>query len=286
MDNQQPGVYDKEKEKPNTGSNLNASEKKGVEGSGDSSDSLASKESSASKGSTGLANNIGKTAGASSGASGAAGIAKKALSVLKNNKKKAAYGGGAIGGIIALIVAVFMMLIPLKIEHIISNLQKHFFATSENAVGKESETMLKKYLAKTVTGYKNANCSSTIDKNCKFSLDYGKGPIGKLYTDWHNARLENKLAEKYGIEFKKVGNDWYLKAPGTSIEGDRISQNPDGSISESSIDSEFQRADRQTMRSAIGEATANESKWKQVMYRFKVGKLLESQYGIKRCIIF
>ncbi len=286
MDNQQPGVYDKEKEKPNTGSNLNASEKKGVEGSGDSSDSLASKESSASKGSSGSAKNIGKTAGASSGASGAAGIAKKALSVLKNNKKKAAYGGGAIGGIIALIVAVFMMLIPLKIEHIISNLQKHFFSTAENAVGKESETMLKRYLARTVTGYKNANCSSTIDKNCKFSLDYGKGPIGKLYTDWHNARLENKLAEKYGIEFKKVGNDWYLKAPGTSIEGDRISQNPDGSISESSIDSEFQRADRQTMRSAIGEATANESKWKQVMYRFKVGKLLESKYGIKRCIIF
>ena len=286
MDNQQPGVYDKEKEKPNTGSNLDASEKKGVEGSSDSSDSLASKESSASKGSSGSAKNIGKTAGASSGASGAAGIAKKALSVLKNNKKKAAYGGGAIGGIIALIVAVFMMLIPLKIEHMISNLQKHFFSTAENAVGKESETMLKRYLARTVTGYKNANCSSTIDKNCKFSLDYGKGPIGKLYTDWHNARLENKLAEKYGIEFKKVGNDWYLKAPGTSIEGDRISQNPDGSISESSIDSEFQRADRQTMRSAIGEATANESKWKQVMYRFKVGKLLESKYGIKRCIIF
>ena len=145
MDNQQSGVYDKEKEKPITSSGLNDAEKKGLDSQSSASESLADKETSAGKGLKSAATGVAKTAGASASGGGAVNVAKKALNVLKNNKKKAAYGGGAIGGIIALIVAIFMMLIPLKIEHIISNLQKHFFATSENAVGKESETMLKKY---------------------------------------------------------------------------------------------------------------------------------------------
>jgi hypothetical protein len=286
MDNQQPGVYDKENEKPITRSDLGAAEKNGLESPSGSSESLAEKESSVSKGAKNAVSNLAKTAGAGTGASGAMGVAKKALNILNKNKKKAAYGGGAIGGIIALIVAVFMMLIPLKLEHIISNLQKHFFSTAEKAVGDESETMLKRYLAKTVTGYKNAGCTTTVDKNCRFNLDRGKGPVGKLFSDWHDARLENALAEKYGIEFKKVGDEWHLKAPGSASGGDRLSLNSDGSISESSLDSEFKRADRATMRAAIKDATANETKWKKVMYRFKVGKLLEKKYGIKRCIVF
>ena len=279
MDNQQPGVYDKEKEKPNTGSNLNASEKKGIEGSGDSSDSLAGKESSASKGSSAPAKNIGKSAGASSAASGAAGIAKKALSVLKNNKKKAAYGGGAIGGIIALIVAVFMMLIPLKIEHMVKNLENHFFATGQDALGNETDKLFKIYIInKVLPGYKGV-CGSTIDKNCSAKSSVGDGPVSKLFNTWRDNKLENKLSSKHGIEFKiDAAGGLQLKTPGNSI----VDLGHEGIY----FDSVFQSADKATIRQAVRDAVANETRFKKIYLRFQAGRLLEKKYGVRRCLFF
>lgn len=179
-------------------------------------------------------------------------------------------------------MALFLLLIPLKIENMVSNLEHHFFSTSENAVQKETEKGLEGYITKRVIpGYRR--CGDTISKGCSALVVSGSNnPVTNLYNSWSNARLENKLATQYGIEFKydRTGKTWRLKAPGTGADGDNIKSDGSG------LDGEFRRADRTAMRSAIGDAMQNETRWKKVMYRYKVGRLLEEKYGIKRCIIF
>ncbi len=238
-------------------------------------DGLTSAESRGSRGDTGTAGgfNFNPKGGDSRGG------VNNALKLAAKHKKKIGIGVGVGGGLAGIALMIFFLLIPLKIEHIVSNLQNRFFATSEDAVGKETDHLLKGYIKRILPSYKN--CHGTIDKNCHTSIT-GSGPVNDLYRSWSNARLENKLASDYGIEFNydKHSRTYFLKAPGSNPNGDNIGPNGEG------LDSDFQRADRATMRNAISDAMQNETRWKQVMYRYKVGRLLEGKYGIKRCIIF
>lgn len=196
------------------------------------------------------------------------------------NRRKLLIGGGGAAGLAGIALAIFFLLIPLKIEHIVTNLQSRFYSSSENAVGNETQTLLERYMtSKVLPSYKS--CGTTVSKNCTPS-QFGDGPVENLYRTWSNARLENKLADKYGIEFKydKASKNWFLKAPGTSPNGDNIG--PDGS----GINSDFQRADRAGMRTAMGNALEGETRWKNVMVRYQVGRLLDEKYGIKRCLMF
>jgi hypothetical protein len=230
---------------------------------------------------------LSELAGAKPGASGGlynqgADQGPKVLKTLKHTlrqRRKAAIGGGAVAGVGTIVLVTFFLLIPLKIEHVVNNLEKRFFATSQDAVQKESNILLRGYMIRILPSYKT--CGSTISKDCRARIS-GNGPVNNLYRTWANARLENKLATNYGIEFKydKTGKNWYLKAPGANSGGDNIG--PDGH----GLNSDFSRADRAGMRAAINDAMDGETRWKKVMYRYKVGRLLEEKYGIKRCITF
>ncbi|HSX36567.1 MAG TPA: M23 family metallopeptidase [Patescibacteria group bacterium] len=216
------------------------------------------------------------------GEKGNTGTLGRVLAAARGNKKKALAGGGIAGAIIGFIAIIFFMLIPLKIEHIVQNLQNRFFATSENAVQGETQKMFTLYIERHVLPGYQGKCGTTIDSRCSAVGLNGTNPVSNLYKSWANAKLENKLATKYGIEFKydKATGNWYLKAPGTNGNGDNIGPNGEG------LDKEFQKANRASMRSAWRDAMQNETKWKQMYYRFKVGRLLEEKYGIRRCLIF
>ncbi|HTB48526.1 MAG TPA: hypothetical protein VK712_00400, partial [Verrucomicrobiae bacterium] len=171
------------------------------------------------------------------------------------------------------------------IEHIVDNLQSRFFATSENAVGNETENMLSTYVKSYVLPALTKCHGTSIDKSCNPVFGTSSNPVTALYTGWSNARLENKLASDYGIEFRAVKHGavykYYMKAPGI--------KNPNGDdITAFASDNKdlFQEVSRGSVRQTVRSALENETQWKQVMYRYKVGRLLEEKYGIKRCIIF
>lgn len=207
----------------------------------------------------------------------------KVFKSLKNTlkqRRKVLAGGGAAAGVGAIMLTTFFLLIPLKIEHIVNNLESHFFSSSNSAIEQETQNMFEKYMVKNVLpSYKS--CGTTIDKNCTVRV-VGNGPVSHLYRTWANAKLENKLATDYGIEFKyhAPSKTWYLKAPGSNVAGDNIGPNGGG------LESDFQRSDRAGMRASINDALQNETRWKNVVTRYKVGRLLEEKYGIKRCIMF
>lgn len=202
---------------------------------------------------------------------------------LKQNRKKDLIGGGVAGSIVGILITLFLGLIPLKIENMVQNLQKKFFATSENALQNETQNLYENYMIKHVLpSYKS--CKTMVTSTCRVTVLGSSNPVTNLYKTWANAKLETKLATDYGIEFSydRIGKTWSLKAPGTSEAGINLGDSP----SVSKLDAEFKGADRATMRAAIKDAVQSETKSTQIFYRYKVGRLLEEKYGIKRCIIF
>lgn len=207
----------------------------------------------------------------------------------KTNRGKLILGGAAASFLTLLIVG-FFALIPFKILHIVNNLQNRFFATSEAAVQQETDQMFSQYLKKYVFPSK---CRSTIDKNCNPQSIIGTNPVSRMYKSWSQAHLENTLATKYGIEFKysHAANHYYIRAPGLTndlqLDDSFItdSESLDDYISRTGTP-QWQKVNRAQLRQAVRDSLANETQWKRVMYRFKVGRLLEEKYGIRRCIIF
>ncbi len=214
------------------------------------------------------------------------------LSFAGTNRGKVVIGGAAAGFITLLIVGFFALL-PFKILHIMNNLQSHFFATSENAMTNETNTLfsnyVKNYILPGIT-----RCGSTVRKDCTPKSVTGNGLVSQLYRGWSNAKLENTLAEKHGIEFeyKKNTGHYYLKTPVSTNDVDLsgfLDNNPEGLSLDDYLKSKnvggMQPATRAEVRQAVSDSLSSETKFKQVMYHFKVGRLLEEKYHIKRCII-
>lgn len=262
-----------------------AGKSEGSEGAGSAKESpsdLSAAESAASD--TLGAGFTGAAATAVGSATGTGRLGARVVQVLSRNKGKSAGGFGIIGLIIAGLVLVFVSLVPLKIENIVKQYQAKFAATTENAVETQGQTMLDHYIADHVLpSYRK--CGTTVTKSCKASVTVVTGnPVTNVYKSWADARLENTLAERHGIEFKydSASKSWYLKAPGTSQKGDRLN----GSPTSEQLDKEFSRTDRAGMRNAARQAMASETRWKQIYYHFKLGRLLEEKYGVRRCLAY
>ena len=202
------------------------------------------------------------------------GFLRAAQTVFGPRRNKILGGGAVAGAVITASIFIFLSLIPFKIMHIVNNLQDRFYATSENALQKQTDIMFKRYVReKLLPSY--TNCGTTISRNCSVKV-IGKNPVSNLYRTWADARIENKLADRYGIEFQKRPSGWYMKTPSTGAGGINIGGNGE------KLDDAFQKANRSDIRKAVKA----ETKWYQMYYRYKVGRLLEQKYGIKRCIIF
>jgi hypothetical protein len=205
----------------------------------------------------------------------------------KLGRKAALLAVGSIGGGASLFIVAFFLLIPLKIESIVSDLESHFFSSADSATEKESDNMFSGYMKSLLPALRSCGDKTTavVNKSCNPNFGNGTNPVRALYKGWRQANLETKLSKDYGIEFQfdRGANgrrgQWYLKTPTTTGEGDPLG---DGPSIESNLDTEFQEASRADMRSAIKDETS----WYNVMMRYKVGRLLEEKYGIKRCIVF
>lgn len=204
-------------------------------------------------------------------------------------------GGGIAAAVAALLVSAFLALLPLKIIHIVENLQGRFFATSESSISKATDKMLSGYIKKYVRPSLTKCSGSTIDKQCNTIVGNGNNPVKNLYHAWSHARLENTLANKYGFEIvyhphKNINAGRYtLKTSGyANVEGQDISKflNPaNEDLFDEDLFQQIEPKTRNEIRNEVHSAFEKETKWKQLMYRFKVGRLLEEKYNIKRCII-
>ena len=184
----------------------------------------------------------------------------------------------------------FLSLIPLKIEDIVRNLENHFYSVANNDASSEVDKIFRNYFEKYVgPAMMKGECSSSgghfiISRDCNFMIpSTGKNnPIRNLYRTYQQAKVENLLADKgIEIQYDTTSKQFYLKAPGLSGEGDVI-----GDSSSGIVDSEFVAVDRGAVRAAAHSVEEDATLWQKVMLRYKIGRLLEEKYGIKRCLVF
>lgn len=201
-------------------------------------------------------------------------------SLSPNARKKTVLGAGAAGGAMAIVISGMFALLPLKIVHMTTNLEKEYFGNAEDAVGKQTENLFSHYVRKHVIPSLNREgCHSTkINRNCIGDIK-GNSGASRLYQGWKDARLETKLYERHGIEFEKRNNEYFMKIP----------RKPDTKIPASFIKNgsleQLSDLSRSDVRAHLKNALKHETRYTRVMYRFKVGRLLERKYGIRRCII-
>lgn len=192
-------------------------------------------------------------------------------------KKKVALAGAAAGGSLIGGILIFLALLPLKIEHLVANVEGKFAATSQQALAKETDNLFNTYMTKHVMPYLNkGTCRTTISPGCAH-VGPGTTPVGKLFGAWKDGRIEQKLATQYGLVFGREGtNRFYMISNGQrfNIHADNIFASTDG-----------KPTTRNEIRQAVRKGLKDATLFDKVYFRFKVGKLLERKYGIKRCII-
>lgn len=197
-------------------------------------------------------------------------------------KKKIAVAGAAAGGSVVVGIIVFLALLPLKIQHIITNLENHFSAASNQAIDTEMQNFYSEYVKKNVLPYINRNgCRTTVNANCVYGTE-GKGAVGKLYAAWTQGRLEQKMATNYGIVISRSGTGagYRLTVHGQDfkIGSDHDIFNIEGSHNVSTNQA------RREIRAAVKTGLKDATLYDKVFFRFKLNKFLEAKYGIRRCL--
>jgi len=194
-----------------------------------------------------------------------------------NLKKKIAIAGAATGGSLIGGILVFMALLPLKIESLVRNVENRFTASSQQAVQHEMDGLFNAYMTKHVFPYLNkGTCHTTISPGCAHVEGGVTTPLTKVYSAWKDGKLEQKLASKYGLVFGKDGAQYYMSENGHrfNIHSDNIFESSDRKA-----------ASTNAIRTALHDKLEKATLWDKTYFRFKVGKLLEKKYGIKRCLI-
>lgn len=222
---------------------------------------------------------------ATGGAGGTVTTAAKMAKFFWGNRKRksATVGGGiGIGTVGACIVGFMLLLAPLKIVNMVQNLQDHFFGASEEAATDMSERLMQRYIVKKLMpGMVDQKCRSTlVNKSCAKASD-GSTPVGQLFNAWKDARIENKMAQKYGIELVRNGNSFLLRTPNIR-QGIALGQYSDTIEYENKV---YAKLSRGEVRAEVRSTLKTETGLVNMMHRYGVGPLMERKYGVKRCII-
>lgn len=188
----------------------------------------------------------------------------------------AAAGGSAIAGIIA-----FMALLPLKIEHFISNLENYSSAASKTALQTEGNHLFKDYIRKyVIQNLGKPGCRSTASAGCVAPIG-GNNPVSRLYQAWKQDRIESKLATKFGLEIGKTGSTgkYYIRTA-----NERFDFKDKESLSAFFQDDHTRSGKLYEIEQEIADRLKTASYWDRIYYRFKVAPLLKAKYGIRYCL--
>ncbi len=204
---------------------------------------------------------------------------KSRFSSGSRTKKKWAIAGAIGGGSIIASVLIFIALLPLKIEHMISNIDQYFGAQTAQAIDTETEELFSAYITRQVLpGIQNGRCRSTAEPGCVGAVS-GSGPVSLLFTAWKDGRLEQKMATKYGIIVGSKGNG---NALFLNVEGHDYNMKSGDDIFKLSGTKE---ADRKAIRAAVKNALKDASLYDRTFTRFKYTALLARKHAIRRCTI-
>lgn len=190
-----------------------------------------------------------------------------------------------LSGLVSSIAGFFGMMAPLQALSIPQFLQNMFFSSTNNASQRLSEQLWTSYvrhylIPSLVPG---TGCADTkVGRHCIGPIQ-GDGPISLLFNRWRgvkNMELEHKMALQ-GIEIQSDGGRYFMRAPGLDNPVDLESVR-NGTVTNMFDMKEVSRSD---VRAHLRQAFQDESFFKKLYYRHRIGRLLQQKYGIVRCYI-
>ncbi len=200
-------------------------------------------------------------------------------------KKLVIFGGGAVAITAITGIIGFLLLLPLKVLSVVNGLETHYSATTASAINKETENLANGYMRQVLSSINKGTCGSTIDATCVVTSS-GKGSPGRLYTAWHDGRLEQKLALNEGIVLGKKNGQLYMTINGETAAGDSdLKAVINGNKSIFELGGGVNRVSATEVRQALDTALKDSSLWDKVYFRFKYSNLLKTKYGVKLCVI-
>lgn len=186
----------------------------------------------------------------------------------------------------AAIAAIISTIMPLKALTFVSFLESKVFAAFNSATSEAGERMLTSYIKNRVMPSLAAqgprgNCASTlVNRSCAVMVD-SDDPIENMMNRWGGAggfqSLENKLALRgYVIELRN--GQYFMTTP----DGGEIDLTEVENGNQQNVTRLMGRAE---VRANFRQAFEGESFMKRALFRYRVGAMLETRYGIKRCVI-
>lgn len=194
-------------------------------------------------------------------------------------KIAAAAAAGALGATVAGTVGFFMLL-PLKLDSILTNLEQHYSASSQDALSKESSTLFDRYMVQHVfPTLGRPGCHTTVDIGCTVSPINGNSPISSLYKTWRTNRLELQLAQKYDLAFGRNGTgsrSYYVHTQASTIDlGNGASIFGDAGTSQLT---------HAELVNIINDRLDNATLREKIWFHFKYRSIMQ-KYGIHRFIL-
>lgn len=185
-----------------------------------------------------------------------------------------AVGAGGIGS--------FLIFTPaLRLESYMARVNQRAFALAGSAVENRASHLLERYMISTAINLDR--CGNAVSTTCR--ADYSRSGIaGGLFATWRDVRVENIMANRYGIKIES------LKNPDTAAGANRfkVTDRNGQSVTLNNGDLErgnFTGGNRQIGRD-LRKYLRQETKWYEVMHRRSVRKYLTRKHNMKLFCFF
>jgi len=187
-------------------------------------------------------------------------------------KKMIGAGAGFLGG--GIIAFILLFLPTMRLESYLANINQRVFSFASSAVSHRMEYLLEHYMILHVLALER--CNNHITATCK--AEYGGGIAAGLFNVWRDARIEQKLIDRYGLKFETHKNP----GPGQARIVIRSSEtNEVIRLTEAQVaDGEFTGGSRQ-FGNEVNQFLREETRWYEVMHRKSVRKYLARKHGVK-----
>ncbi len=207
------------------------------------------------------------------------GVPKKKgfFSGMSRRKKVVGFAGIGIGGTI---IAFMIFLLPvLRLESYVKSIDNRAFAATSDAVQKRMTKLFDRYMINYVINLDA--CKNKVNKNCR--KVYTKGIASGMFTAWRDARIEQTLVDRYGLEFTSYPRP-KPGQPRITIHSRTLNRSV--ILTEGDIKAGKFSGGPREMGNEVNQFLRENTKWYEVMHRHSVRKYLARKHGIKFWCIF
>lgn len=191
------------------------------------------------------------------------------------SRRGATVGGAGILGV-GIIVFIIVFLPILRLESYLANINQRVFGFASSAVSQRVEYLFDRYMITRVIQLDR--CGNKVTSDC--TADYtNKGIAGGLFNAWRDAKIEQKLIDKFNLKFETNKNPISGEVNKITIRNGETGKVI--TLSEGQIKAgKFSGGDREFGRE-VNKFLKQETRWYEVMQRRSVRKYLVRKHDTK-----